>query len=94
MAILAAKCGPVKHLQCASHEGGNSQFEPYNTQTRSSGKHLQVIASDSREHNQHLFLCWQFANAPVLPGPAQPYHIDRRMPLWRQATGKQQTVIF
>ncbi len=30
---------------------------------------------------QQSFLCWQRANAPILPGTDQPFHIDRRC-LW------------
>ncbi len=33
---------------------------------------------------QEPFLCWRPANAPILPGPDQSFHIDRRMPRQRQ----------
>ena len=38
------------------------------------------------------FLCWRPANASILPEPAEPFHIDHRMPLQVWPTVVQQTV--
>ena len=36
---------------------------------------------NSTENHQQSFVCWQPANAPILSGLAQSFHIDQRMPL-------------
>ena len=55
-----AVCFPrMRHALC----------KPYNTQTGSSEKHLQVIASDSRENNQHSFFSRGIPDALILPHP-------------------------
>ena len=40
------------------------------------------------------FLCWRPANVPILPVSAPTSKIDCSIPLWRQATAVQQTVLF
>ncbi len=47
-------------------------------------------ASSARES----FTCWQPANAPILPGPDQSFHIDRRTPLQNWPTAVQQAVVL
>jgi hypothetical protein len=41
----------------------------------------------------NTFVCWRPANAPILPGLAESFHIGRRMPLQGWPTTVHQSVV-
>ena len=74
----------------SNYRGPGSDTTPITIEATLAAKCRTV---NSPENDQQPFLCWRPANAPILPGSAQAFHIDRRMLLRRQATAVRQSVV-